>query len=653
MTQSCIKYICTFLFCFLLSFVFGQQNACQCPEYSGLRKEMDIFLIKESSDKNTAIAISSTLINAPNKVCQARGYEFLAEVALRKREYDSVAVYLNKSTDLLQKTACSGINLLPNYRLWEIYYNFKADYPKALSYCFNALEIAENTDDDTGKALFMNKIATNFIRMQQYDKAKEYSLKSGVLIKKLPPSVKKAFLLDDLASSYNVYHQVAVYQNYVQKTGNAPVDSATQSAMISAFDNILDTVSMYAHEAKNLAKQFGDNRTLLKSYRKLQAVEFNHNNMNRALAYIDSSLALCVRGIHDSDLFMAFGDKADIYFKMKNASLAAQFADSCVFYAQKTGVPLSIANAYLTVSDIAEMGGNWKEAFYALRKVKIIMDSVQNVDRTKVVNELEKKYNQAKNEKTIKELAQEKRIYILLIAVALLTIAAFVFYARQKSLKLNQKIMEAEQRLNRARMNPHFFFNALTSLQSFALRENDGKALASNLSKFSHIMRETLESSYKEYVTIEQEMDFLNEYLEIQKIRFPKKFSYHIEADDDLEIDELMIPSMILQPFVENSIEHGFAGLEHEGHVSVSFKQEQNEVLVEIKDNGRGLTTQKKYVENEHISRASQIIKDRIYLLNLKLKTKARFSIDNQTEEQGVLVKIYLPIISQNESVDN
>ena len=213
--------------------------------------------------------------------------------------------------------------------------------------------------------------------------------------------------------------------------------------------------------------------------------------------------------------------------------------------------------------------------------------------------------------------------------------------------------MEAEQRLNRARMNPHFFFNALTSLQSFALRENDGKALASNLSKFSHIMRETLESSYKEYVTIEQEMDFLNEYLEIQKIRFPKKFSYHIEADDDLEIDELMIPSMILQPFVENSIEHGFAGLEHEGHVSVSFKQEENEVLVEIKDNGRGLTTQKKYVENEHISRASQIIKDRIYLLNLKLKTKARFSIDNQTEEQGVLVKIYLPIISQNESVDN
>jgi LytS/YehU family sensor histidine kinase len=223
---------------------------------------------------------------------------------------------------------------------------------------------------------------------------------------------------------------------------------------------------------------------------------------------------------------------------------------------------------------------------------------------------------------------------------------------RQLSLKHKQTIMETEQRLNRARMNPHFFFNALASLQSFALRENDGKTLASNLSKFSNIMRETLESTYKDYVTIEQEMDFLNEYLEVQKIRFPKKFSYNIVAADDLEVDELVIPSMILQPFVENSIEHGFAGLDYEGHVDVFFTIENHEILIEISDNGQGLTTPQK-ISNEHISRASQIIKDRIYLLNIKLKTKARFSIDNQSNGKGVVVKIYLPEMSQNESISH
>jgi sensor histidine kinase YesM len=142
-----------------------------------------------------------------------------------------------------------------------------------------------------------------------------------------------------------------------------------------------------------------------------------------------------------------------------------------------------------------------------------------------------------------------------------LAFIALGFFIRQQSLKSKHKILETEQRLNRARMNPHFFFNALSSLQSFALQENDGKALASNLSKFSHIMRETLESTYKEYVTIEQEKVFLLEYLGLQQIRFPSKFTYEINIDENIEPDEQIIPSMILQPFIENSIEHGFLGL--------------------------------------------------------------------------------------------
>jgi LytS/YehU family sensor histidine kinase len=188
--------------------------------------------------------------------------------------------------------------------------------------------------------------------------------------------------------------------------------------------------------------------------------------------------------------------------------------------------------------------------------------------------------------------------------------------------------LEAAQRLNRARMNPHFFFNALSSLQAFALQENDGKALAINLSKFSHSMRETLESTYKEYVTIDQEKDFLNEYLEFQKIRFPQKFTYAIKISDGIEQDDLLIPSMILQTFVENSIEYGFTGIDYAGHISINFEKGGTDLQIKISDNRKGLSAIAKE-ENEHISRASQIIKDGIYLLNIKLKTKAAFRINN------------------------
>lgn len=253
-----------------------------------------------------------------------------------------------------------------------------------------------------------------------------------------------------------------------------------------------------------------------------------------------------------------------------------------------------------------------------------------------------------KTKKPSKNWLSKEKSYILLAVAGLFALIGLAFFIRQQSLKSKQKILETEQRLNRARMNPHFFFNALSSLQSFAMEGNDGKSIASNLSKFSHIMRETLESTYKEYVTIEQETEFLKEYLDLQKIRFPHKFSFQISIADTIEPEYTLIPSMILQPFIENSIEHGFSGINYPGEIIVDFKKEQSDLQITITDNGKGLLVTGKE-NSEHISRASQIsIRDRIYLLNIKLKTKASFSIDNSISGKGVVVQIKLPLIDKD-----
>jgi LytS/YehU family sensor histidine kinase len=324
-------------------------------------------------------------------------------------------------------------------------------------------------------------------------------------------------------------------------------------------------------------------------------------------------------------------------------------ADSALFYYKNNGAVSYVAETYELLARIAKLTGDYESAYENKELAKAINDSIFNVEKVKQFTELEKKYSQAKNENIIKDLQKKKQFYFFLAIAGLLAALAIAFFLRQQSLKHKKNILETEQRLNRARMNPHFFFNALTTLQKIALRENDGQAMASNLSKFSNIMRETLESTYKEYVTIEQEMEFLNEYLEVQKIRFPQAFSYEVSADKDLDIDELQIPAMIIQPFVENSIEHGFAGVNYPGNVTVKFTSENKELLIEIEDNGKGLSTTKENQSagqygNEHISRASQIIKDRIYLLNIKLKTKAGFRIDNAAGG-GVIVKIHLPLL--------
>ena len=174
--------------------------------------------------------------------------------------------------------------------------------------------------------------------------------------------------------------------------------------------------------------------------------------------------------------------------------------------------------------------------------------------------------------------------------------------------------------------------------------------LASRLSQFSDVMRKTLESTYQEYTTIEQEMQFLNQYLEIQKNRYPIAFDFSIEAKEDVEIDELLIPPMIIQPFVENSIEHGMASIDWKGHISIRFEKRADELYVEVLDNGKGLQAEK-VEKNEHISRASEIIKDRIYLLATKVKSKARFTIGKPPDGTGVLVAIYLPLLYKSMNV--
>jgi LytS/YehU family sensor histidine kinase len=316
---------------------------------------------------------------------------------------------------------------------------------------------------------------------------------------------------------------------------------------------------------------------------------------------------------------------------------------------------------YKILSDLNEEAGNTIKAFDYFKRYIIIKDSLVSKENYSRIEELKTRYDVELKDREIKNLSQTAAIQTLeiqqqnvivvalTIFIAMAALGAWLFI-RQRTLRQQRIILEAEQRLNRARMNPHFFFNALTSLQQHALQQSGGMVMASRLSQFSEVMRKTLESTYQEYITIEEEISFLNQYLEIQKNRYPVSFDFSVRHGDELEIDEMLIPPMILQPFVENSIEHGLAGIDWPGKITVHFEKKADELYVQITDNGKGLS-EEKLGKNEHISRATEIIKDRIYLLATKMKSKARFSVGNNPNGKGVMVAIYLPVIYQKEVI--
>lgn len=591
------------------------QNACECSEFFALKNQQKT---EKDFKKNEA---TIKLKQAKNTGCIARYFEWEAELFFQAREYDSATVYLQRAMQVYKQSACTEENYLNYYLLNAQINQGKGDYPATLAFCYKLLPLTENLKGHFEEARCLLLISLTFNRMKESDKGIDYARRALRLSASITDQQDKADILAKAASSYLWYFQ---------DTRNM---------------HVLDSAEQLTREFLEIGRKMNNVVLLRKGYNILNGCAHERGNYPIALTYIDSGLATFSDKEDDLKATM-YGDKADVLMELKKYTLARQYADSCLYLHKKAKNPETIANAFALIYQVSKLSENYKDALEAVESYVEIHDSLTNVQKAKQLNELEKKYNQAKNEKTIRELAQQKQIYLLLSVTGLLAAIAIGFFLRQQSLKHKQLILETEQRLNRSRMNPHFFFNTLASLQSFALQEGGGKSIASNISKFSHIMRETLESTYKEYVSVDQEAAFLEEYLSLQQVRFPQKFTYYIAVSDEIDTDGVLIPSMIIQPFVENSIEHGFAAIDYQGTIYISFKKVQNDLVIEVIDNGRGLALPGKQ-NNDHISRASQIIKDRIFLLNIKLKTKAGFSIDNNSESNGVIVKINLPLLSK------
>lgn len=605
---------------FFAPFTSWSQKNCDCPEFLPLQQQA-----RQSTDNQRKDA-ELQLQNSKNKGCLPKYYEWLAESFGYLRELDSSEYYLQKAAKYYSSNGCPDISYQNYYRIAAAVYHNKGDYPSALSISLKNLAILDQYKDNYEEADCLLMISQTFNRMKESSKGIVYARKALPFIRELTVPSEKANLLYKVGGKYLWYFQDTKDFKF------------------------LDTGEVLTREQLSIGKKINDASILRKGYNLMNGYAHERGNYILALSYLDSSLATFTPESTDGLKATNFGDKADVLMELGRYKEAQAFADSSLRIKKMSKNPESIANSYALIYQIAKRRDDYKVALESLEAYVEIQDSLTNVERTKVINELEKKYNQAKNEKTIQELAQQKRIYILLAIAGLLALVGLIFFIRQQSLNNKKKMLEAEQRLNRARINPHFFFNALASLQSMAMEGGNNQSVVSNLSKFSHIMRETLESTYKDYVTIEQETDFLNEYLELQLARFPDKFTYSIKADANLEPAETLLPAMILQPFVENSIEHGFKGIGYKGHLSIAFKQEGSHLEIFITDNGRGLADSP-VEKNGHISRAMQMIRDRIYLLNIKLKTKASFTIENNSDGVGVQVKILLPALYRNDAV--
>lgn len=288
-----------------------------------------------------------------------------------------------------------------------------------------------------------------------------------------------------------------------------------------------------------------------------------------------------------------------------------------------------------------------------------IRDSILSSRSFRELGEIQTKYETEKKEREIEQLTQQAEIRELKLAqqklylIGLLVLIPLIggigyLYHRQNRLKQEQAVAQMEQKVLRTQMDPHFLFNALMAIQNYLFQNNPQEA-GIYMSRFAKLMRQTLENSRQDFIPLEEEISTLENYIEMQQLRFKNKFEYRIETDPSIDIESTNIPPMFAQPFVENAIEHGMSNISSGGMIQIRFGLEGDLIKLEIEDNGTGLnqgqTTNTEVTK--HKSLATVITKERIELINRTLQKKIELLIDNvvghEGHTSGTIVKLMVP----------
>ncbi len=268
----------------------------------------------------------------------------------------------------------------------------------------------------------------------------------------------------------------------------------------------------------------------------------------------------------------------------------------------------------------------------------------------------EQRITQLEKERALKDelIAKTNRFnYVLLGSICLILVfLVLIVRALYAIHKKNKRI--ALQSLRRE-MNPHFIFNSLNSVNQFIAQN---KELEANkyLSSYSKLMRNILENSNKDFISLTAEVEQLKEYMELEHMRFRDKFVYRVEVDEAIDTDAVYIPNMLLQPQMENAVWHGLRYKEGEGILSLHIYKEGNHLCAVVEDNGIGLKQSQELKtkhQKQHRSRGLTNTCERIQLLNEIYRTDIRMEIqEKEGGTTGVKVVLLFPVIDKRPQTD-
>lgn len=430
-----------------------------------------------------------------------------------------------------------------------------------------------------------------------------------------------------------------VAEAYVQKAENS-LKQKDKSVAIESYKNAL----AYAKDKPE---------SIIKIKNEIANVYASDNQFEKAIGINEKLLAEAVTKQDFNTQIKQLQSLAALYFKKEEPKKALVSLKEAYDLASKKGNSAEAKNTLSALAKYYKSNGNEKESMALYEQFFQNFDELIQSDTTlinaKTFQVTEGKIRQLEKEKSLKdELITKKNTfnYFLLGSILLLLLLfAFIVKALYAIKTKNKEI--ALQSLRRE-MNPHFIFNSLNSVNQFI---SENKELEANkyLTSYSNLMRDMMENSNKDFISLDKEVEQLKKYLDLEHLRFQDKFDFEITVDESLDKERVFVPNMIIQPHLENAIWHGLRYRDKKGFLKLQFRFVDGKIVVIIDDNGIGLTKSqelKTINQKVHESRGLNNTNERIGLLNELYKKNIAFEIKEKVlPESGTIVQIVFPLI--------
>ncbi|MEZ4936396.1 MAG: histidine kinase [Crocinitomicaceae bacterium] len=546
-------------------------------------------------------------------------------------DLDSARILLNRTKELLEQNtelqmhntwffqfedqdiACL-IPLLRQLQLTALVAENSQNFSEALKAYFEYLQTCEAFLKDVGlnnpslmkeKAIALASIAGIYLDLNDFDQALHYFSLSNKIFH------SNEGLRNSLAVNYS--NMAALYEK------KNDVDSA-----LIYYDMAIET-SFSLQDSSLLALNYGNKAITL----------MNSNQLPQAQFELENAIKITEGLANYPSLAYKYGNFGYLKFLMGDFNSAESFYLKGLELAEEYNMRNLKKDQLLNLSILYDTLGKPQRALDLYQEYVSLKDKIFNDDNIREQSRIEANYifekkqeeerlQQEKEKLQMAEKAhQQKLTFYFLLVVLVFLIALFIVFYRSQKLKAQKKEIESENkrleiqyRLLRSQMNPHFLFNALNTINSYIMKEENLKASRA-LQKFSKLVRKLLNQSTKSQILLSEELEMVEQYIEIENMRFQKQFEYEIKVLGNLDSENLVIPGMIIQPFAENAILHGLMPSSEKGWLEIKVEPISDEkvLLITITDNGVGRKNKDKKSSDSHISLSTELITERLDLL--------------------------------------